>query len=71
MPEKYFKEMICDRVAASMIYLGDKYQDTAPFDYYLYHKDENQFTTNTALQLEHYLKSIAENGFEQTMKGLK
>lgn len=71
MPEKYFKEMICDRVAASMIYLGEKYQDTAPFDYYLSHKDENQFTTNTALQLEHYLKSIAENGFEQTMKGLK
>lgn len=71
MPEKYFKEMICDRVAASMIYLGDKYQDAAPYEYYLSHKDENQFNPSTILQLEHYLKAIAENGFEQTMKGLK
>lgn len=67
MPEKYFKEMICDRVAAAMVYLGDKYTDKAPWEYYLSHKDENQFSNFTRLNLEFYLRSIAEHGFEMTM----
>ena len=29
MPEEYFVEMLCDRVAASMIYLGDKFTAAA------------------------------------------
>ena len=35
MPLKYVKEMFCDRVAASKIYLGDKYTDEAPINYFL------------------------------------
>jgi hypothetical protein len=68
MPKKYFKEMICDRVAASMIYLGEKYHDEAPLEYYRSHKDENQFSPNTACDLANYLMLIALNGFEKTMK---
>jgi hypothetical protein len=68
MPKKYFKEMICDRVAASMIYLGDKYDDSAPLEYYRSHKDENQFSQNTTCDLANYLMLIALNGFEKTMK---
>lgn len=68
MPKKYFKEMICDRVAASMIYLGDKYTDKAPYEYYLVHRDENQFHARTRCDLEFYLESIAKQGFEQIMR---
>ena len=68
MPKKYLKEMICDRVAASMTYLGEKYNDEAPLEYYRSHKDENQFSPNTACDLENYLMLIALNGFEKTMK---
>ena len=30
MPLRYVKEMFCDRLAASKVYLGDKYDDSAP-----------------------------------------
>ena len=43
MPNKYVVEMICDRVAASMVYLGDKFTKRSALDYYRTHYDENQF----------------------------
>lgn len=68
MPTKYLLEMICDRVAASKVYLKDKYTDKAPLEYYLTHKDENQFSEHTRFNLELYLRSIASQGFEKTMR---
>lgn len=67
MPNKYLIEMICDRVAASMIYLGDKYTNSAPLDYYNSHKDENQFSEHTRFELEQALKAISDLGFEVGM----
>ena len=64
MPREYFIEMICDRVAAAMIYLGDKYTDSSPLEYYLSHKDENQFSENTRNKLEFALTYISEYGFD-------
>ena len=37
MPNKYLFEMVCDRVAASKIYLKDKYTKDAALNYYLTH----------------------------------
>ena len=34
MPLRYVCEMVCDRVAASRIYLGDRYTDASPWEYY-------------------------------------
>ena len=62
MPHKYFLEMICDRVAASMTYLGDNYTDSAPLQYYESHRDENQFHPETRYVLEEMLKIIASEG---------
>lgn len=67
VPDRYLKEMICDRVAASMVYLEDKYHDTAPLEYYEAHKYENRWHENTRIQVEFYLNSIANIGFENTM----
>ena len=68
VPPKYVKEMICDRVAASMTYLGDKYTDAAPLEYYEAHKYENKWHLVTQEYVEHYLDEIARHGFEAGMK---
>ena len=68
MPKNYLIEMVCDRVAASMIYLGKNYTDKAPLEYYQSHKDENQFSDYTRFYLEEYLTNIANYGFDTAMK---
>ena len=64
MPPEYFMEMLCDRVAASMIYLGDKYTNASPLEYYNSHKNENQFSPMVRINLEYCLKEISELGFD-------
>jgi hypothetical protein len=71
MPEKYFFEMLCDRIAASMIYLGDKFTAASPLEYYETHRDENQFHGNTRWKLETWLRSIERDGVDVTLKRIK
>jgi hypothetical protein len=71
MPDKYFVEMMCDRVAASMIYNGADYTDSKPLEYYISHKDENQFHKQTRAALEYYLEMIASKGTDETFKKIK
>jgi hypothetical protein len=71
IPFKYLAEMICDRVAASMIYLGDKYTDAAPLDYYLSHMDENQFDEATRTTLETALVRIKMDGLDTVLEDIK
>lgn len=71
MPLKYFVEMVCDRMAASMIYLGDKYTDDAPLQYYESHRDENQFHEYTRTKLESILCVVADFGTEEALETIK
>ena len=71
MPMKYFAEMLCDRVAASMIYLGDKFTDKSALDYYGTHYDENQFHLETREELEYWLVHIVAVGVDKTFNELK
>ena len=71
MPPKYLVEMLCDRVAASKIYLKDKYTVQAPLDYYLTHKDENQFDNYTRTMLDYYLHVLANEGEEEYFAAIK
>ena len=71
MPFKYIAEMICDRVAASMIYLGDSYTDAAPLDYYLAHMEENQFDEFTRITLEVTLVQIRMDGLDTALETIK
>jgi hypothetical protein len=71
MPIKYLIEMVCDRVAASMVYLGDKYTDDAPLQYYETHRDENQFHKYTRTKLENILCIIADYGIDKTLDTIK
>ena len=71
MPFKYLAEMFCDRVAASMIYLGDKYTDAAPLEYYESHMDENQFGPMTRATLVVALNQLKNEGLDKTLKSIK
>lgn len=71
MPTKYLAEMLCDRVAASQTYLKDKYHDGAPLEYYLSHRDENQFHPKTREELEMYLNILANEGSEAMFNKVK
>lgn len=71
IPYKYLIEMICDRIAASMTYLGDKYTDQEPLKYYEAHKEENDFHIHSRAILENLLSMIAIYGIDTTMKSIK
>jgi hypothetical protein len=71
MPMKYFAEMLCDRVAASMVYLGNNFTNKSALDYYRSHYDENQFHSETREQLEWWLLNIASIGVDKAFNELK
>ena len=71
MPMNYLVEMICDRIAASKIYLKEAYTDAAPLRYYESHKDENQFNNETRELLEFILAYLYEHGEEKTFRYLR
>lgn len=71
MPRKYLAEMICDRVAASKIYLKENYTNYAPWNYYDSHRDENQFSTNTRQDLVYFLQMLRDEGEEYLFEYLR
>lgn len=66
MPVRYVKEMFCDRVAASKIYLGDKYTDSAPLEYFMGRKATRIIHPETSDLLEKLLRMLAEKGEDKT-----
>ena len=52
IPLRYVCEMVCDRVAASRIYLGDKYTDASPWEYYERSKNHYLMHPETRALLE-------------------
>ena len=56
MPMNYVIEMFCDRVAASKIYMGDKYTDRSSLDYFLRAKGRMQIHPETSDELEFLLR---------------
>lgn len=71
MPRKYLAEMICDRVAASKIYLKENYTNDAPWNYFDSHCDENQFSTNTRQDLVYFLQMLRDEGEEYLFEYLR
>ncbi|MBQ3583518.1 MAG: catalase, partial [Lachnospiraceae bacterium] len=71
MPKKYVIEMFCDRVAASKVYLGEQYDESAPLNYYLGGKTRRIIHEQTAKELEHLLVMLHEQGEEATFKHIR
>jgi hypothetical protein len=66
MPLNYVCEMVCDRVAASQIYLGEKYTDAAPWEYYARSKSHYLMHPETQAMLEKLLQMVRDCGRQRT-----
>ena len=77
MPLRYVCEMVCDRVAASQIYLGDKYTDASAWEYYqrskdLKHTDAGRYMhADTAALLDRWLLMLKEQGEDAAFVQIK
>ena len=66
MPEKYVVEMFMDRIAACKVYMGEKYNDRAPFEYYERGKEITILHKDSRSLLELMLQMLAEKGESET-----
>ena len=71
MPLRYVKEMFCDRVAASKIYMGDKYTDDAPLNYFMKAKKTRMIHPETSDLLEKLLRMLSEKGEDETFRYIR
>lgn len=72
MPRRYVAEMIFDRVSASRTYLGDKYTDEAPLNYFLRSKERSWFIHPvTKRQMEFLLRMWANKGEDYTIRYIR
>ena len=71
MPLRYVKEMFCDRIAATKVYLKDKYEDGAALHYFLTHSSRDKMHIKTAKLLEEWLRLLAEKGEKVAFKKIK
>ncbi len=71
MPLKYVKEMFCDRLAASKIYMGEKYNDAAPLQYFLRSKGKRMIHPDTSELLERLLTMLRDKGEDETFKYIR
>ena len=66
MPLRYVIEMVCDRMAASKIYLGVKYTDASALDYFVHGKSHRVIHPETSDLCERLLTMLADEGEEKT-----
>ena len=71
MPLKFFKEMFCDRVAASKIYQGKNYTDAHPFNYFDRGNARLYLHPETAALLEKCLIMLRDEGEKKTFEFIR
>ncbi len=75
MPLRYIAESVCDRIAASRIYLKDQYTDESPLHYYLHSRPHYVMDESTDQAFLRYLHLLADSGedacFRQIASDLK
>ena len=62
IPLRYICEMVCDRIAASQVYLGDKYTDASAWEYYQRSRDHYILNPESRAMLEKLLKMVRDKG---------
>lgn len=72
IPRKYVAEMVADRISASRVYLGDGYNDCAPYEYWKKGRDRLWFVDDSVKnQLDQLLRMLAEKGEDVTVSYIK
>ncbi|MBQ3566117.1 MAG: catalase [Oscillospiraceae bacterium] len=71
MPLKYVKEMFCDRVAASKIYMKENYTDASSLEYFLRAKKNRFINQETSDLIESLLVMLKEKGEKETFRYIR
>ncbi|MGI6118154.1 MAG: DUF5662 family protein [Bilifractor sp.] len=72
IPRKYIAEMVMDRIAASKVYLGDKYTDAMPYEYFAKSRKILWFVHDDVKRdLNALLKILRDYGEERTFRYIK
>ena len=66
MPLRYVKEMFCDRVAASKIYMKDDYNDGSALAYFMRGKNTRMIHPETSELIEKLLIMLKDKGERKT-----
>ena len=69
--EDYLVEMFCDRVGASKIYGGERYDDAYALNYFLRGKGRRAMHPETSAELERLLTMLSEQGEEKTFAEIR
>lgn len=71
IPIKYLKEMLCDRISASIVYKGKNYNDGCAYDYFITHIDSIGMHKESRKIMESWLLMLKEKGEKATFKYIK
>jgi hypothetical protein len=71
MPAKYVAEMFCDYLAASRIYLKEKYTDAAPYKRFAKEREFKFIHPETADELEKMLEVLKDEGEEAAFQYIR
>ena len=71
MPARYVAEMVCDRIAASKNYKGDKYTDAAAWEYYDRSRDHYILHPETRKELETCLLILRDEGEDACFRHIR
>ena len=71
MPDRYIKEMCCDRIAASKVYNKENYTTKSPLNYLQKSTAREKMTERTYRKLLYLLTMLAEKGEKETLKRMR
>ena len=71
MPYSYTIEMICDTLAASIVYNKEQWKRTTPLEYFNSRKDKEYMNERIRLILEEVYISVANEGIDKTINKKK
>lgn len=71
MPRRYMAEMICDRIAASKIYNGERYTDACPLAYLQRGKMHDHMHPDTQALLARFLTQLRDEGEDAMFASLR
>ena len=71
IPVRFVAEMFCDRIAASKVYMKEKYTDSSPWEYYQRGRDHYILHLETRQLLEHMLLLLKEKGEDEAFRIIK
>ncbi len=71
IPFRYLVELICDGIAAGKTYMGDKWTDSTPIEYYMQRDCNSFYHKNTKRKLEQIYLDIQKYGWDYVSKSIK